>query len=216
MKNRYIELMDRTLTAYSYGHIVRYFDDVKKNGLTEHGFPRLTANIGILIANGRRDSLLPIFTEMMDFCCEQIPRVKAANDFSVKEIVFCIMALEKRGLMPEKTEYWRSCLKTVEPKKCYNVYANKPTDVRHNWACFTAVSEFMRQYIGLCDSAEFIDIQIPTQLVNFEENGMYRDPDEPMVYDTVTRVQLCNVLYFGYNGIHKAALEENLRKAVFA
>ena len=36
MKNRYIELMDRTLTAYSYEHILRYFDEVKKNGLTEH------------------------------------------------------------------------------------------------------------------------------------------------------------------------------------
>ena len=213
MKNRYIELMDRTLTAYSYEHIVRYFDDVKKNGLTEHGFPRLTANIGILIANGRRDNLLPIFTEMMDFCCEQIPRVKAANDFSVKEIVFCIMALEKRGLMPEKTEYWRSCLKTVEPIKCYNVYANKPTDVRHNWACFTAVSEFMRQYIGLCDSAEFIDIQIPTQLVNFEENGMYRDPNNPMVYDLVPRGLFAVMMSFGYNGKYAPEIDALLKKS---
>ena len=90
MKEKYIELMEKALSAYSDEHILRYFNDVKEKGLTEHGFPRLTANIGILIAHGRRRDLLPLFLEMMDFCCEQIPRCKAANDFSVREIVCCI------------------------------------------------------------------------------------------------------------------------------
>ena len=89
MKNKYLDLMERTLSAYTTEHILRYFDDVKRDGLTEHGFPRLTANIGILIANGRRCDLLPIFLQMMDFCCHAIPTVKAANDFSVREIVSC-------------------------------------------------------------------------------------------------------------------------------
>ena len=54
MKEKYIELMEKALSAYTDEHIQRYFNDVKTNGLTEHGFPRLTANIGILIAHGRR------------------------------------------------------------------------------------------------------------------------------------------------------------------
>ena len=49
MKERYILLMEKSLSAYTDAHILRYFNEVKTNGLTEHGFPRLTANIGILI-----------------------------------------------------------------------------------------------------------------------------------------------------------------------
>ena len=29
-----------------------------------------------------------------------------------------------------------------------------------NWALFSAVSEFMRQYIGIADTSRFVDIQI--------------------------------------------------------
>ena len=213
MKSRYIKLMDKTLSAYTFEHIIRYFDDVKRDGLTEHGFPRLTANIGILIANGLRLELTSTFISMMDFCCEQIPKVKAANDFSVKEIIFCIMALEKSGFDAEKIAYWKSCLKTIDNQKCYTVFAKKPTDVRHNWACFTAVSEYMRQYIGLCDSSEFIDIQIPTQLALFEENGMYRDPNNPMVYDLVPRGLLAILMNFGYNGKYAAEIDALLKKS---
>ena len=52
-KSYYLDLIEKTLSAYTTAHIDRYFDDVKRDGLKEHGFPRLTANIGILIANNR-------------------------------------------------------------------------------------------------------------------------------------------------------------------
>ena len=48
MKERYLKLMEKALSAYSYEQIVEYMDDVKSNGQREHGFPRLTSNIGIL------------------------------------------------------------------------------------------------------------------------------------------------------------------------
>ena len=95
MKEKYLELMSKALSAYSDEHIREYFDRVKVEGLTEHGFPRLTVNIGVLIAHGYRTDLIPLFIKMMDFCCEQIPKVKAANDFSVREIAFCLLELER-------------------------------------------------------------------------------------------------------------------------
>ena len=45
MKEKYIDLMEKALSAYTDEHILRYFGDVKTNGLKEHGFPRLTANM---------------------------------------------------------------------------------------------------------------------------------------------------------------------------
>ena len=79
MNDRYLRIMARSLSAYPDPHIRRYLNEVRSNGLTEHGFPRLTANIGILLSHGVRTDLAPLFREMMDLCCEQIPRVKAAN-----------------------------------------------------------------------------------------------------------------------------------------
>ena len=98
MNNIYLDLMAKTLSAYTDEHIIHYFGEVKKNGLTEHGFPRLTSNIGILIANGKRQELLLLFCEMMEFCCKSIPTVKAANDFSVREIICCIGELKKAAM----------------------------------------------------------------------------------------------------------------------
>ena len=113
-KAYYLDLMETTLSAYSMEHINRYFNQVKKEGLTEHGFPRLTANIGILLAHGKRQDLKDIFIQMMDFCCQQIPKVKAANDFSVKEIIFCLEELENSKVIPaEKMQEWKNLLKNT-------------------------------------------------------------------------------------------------------
>lgn len=217
-KTKYIDLMERTLEAYSYQYIEAYFKTVQKEGLTEHGFPRLTANIGILLSYGRKQELLPIFLQMMDFCCENIPRVKAANDFSVKEIVFCIMALENPDcknpgiVSAERIQSWKRQLESIEPHSCYNKYALKPEDVVHNWGLFTAVSEYMRTLTGLADTTEFIELQLASQMHWMDENGMYRDGDH-MVYDLVPRGLFSVLLHFGYQGKYYADIDRHLRKA---
>ena len=208
MKEKYISLMERALYAYSDEHIKRYFDDVQRNGLTEHGFPRLTANIGILIAHGRRVDLLPIFLQMMEFCCKTIPTVKAANDFSVREIINCLLAVEESGAVAiEDTQRWREYLKTIEPTSCYTQFATYPEEDIRNWALFTGVSEHFRQTAGLCDSSDFIDLQVESQLKFFDANGMYMDHKgsdvhHPLVYDLVSRALLAIVLNNGYRGKH--------------
>ena len=219
MKERYIELMEKALSAYSDEHIAGYFNDVKENGLTEHGFPRLTANIGILIAHGRRCDLLPIFLEMMEFCCRTIPAVKAANDFSVREIVCCLWEVEQSGVVAkEATERWRMYLAGIEPTACYRCFAVTPTDSVRNWALFTTVSEYFRQQAGLCDSSDFIDLQLAQQLQWLDENGMYMDEEksgnhQPILYDLVPRGLFSLLIDQGYRGKHYAAIEERLKKA---
>ncbi|MBQ8685205.1 MAG: hypothetical protein IJ514_03425 [Clostridia bacterium] len=219
MNTQYLDLMEKTLSAYTDEHIIRYFNDVKKDGLKEHGFPRLTANIGILIANGRRRDLLPLFCEMMELCCKTIPNVKAANDFSVREIICCLIEIEKNDIVDEKdVTRWKGYLSTIEPKTCYNRFAEKPTDAVRNWALFTGVSEYFRQSIGLCDSAEFIDIQIAAQLQWIDENGMYMDNDEeemrqPIMYDIVARGLFSLLLYAGYRGKYYTAIDGLLKKS---
>lgn len=219
MKKTTLDLMEKILSAYTDEHIKRYFDEVKQNGLTEHGFPRLTVNIGILIAHGVRLDLMPLFLEMMEFCCKTIPLVKATNDFSVREIICCIWELDRSGAVDSKDiARWKEYLTTIEPEKCYTQFAKKPTDPVRNWALFTCVSEFFRQSMGLCDSSEFIDVQIASQLQWIDENGMYMDNShsearQPIVYDLAPRVLFSVLLRAGYRGKYYSAIDNILRKA---
>ena len=219
MKEKYLVLMEKTLSAYSSEHILRYFQQVKTNGLTEHGFPRLTANIGVLIAHGRRTDLLPVFLEMMDFCCQTIPCVKAANDFSVREIVGCLLEIEKSGMVSkENTARWRKDLSAIHPASCYNVFASSLSDSVRNWALFTAVSEYFRLKAGIGGQMDFIELQLGQQLQWLDENGMYMDHPgdqnrQPMMYDLVPRGLFSLLLSQGYRGTCYAPMDAALKKA---
>jgi hypothetical protein len=108
-KTEYLDLMEQVVTAYSIEQIEDYIQRVRQRGVWEHGFPRLGANIGILIAHGRLLHLKGHFLEIMELCCRDIP-VSApecehrGNDFSVKEICWCLLELEKTmGIMPGTT-----------------------------------------------------------------------------------------------------------------
>ncbi|MGI6279643.1 MAG: hypothetical protein ACOYJS_03680 [Acutalibacteraceae bacterium] len=214
MKEVYIDIMERTLSAYSEERIRDYIQKVKTKGLTEHGFPRLTAGIGILICHGRRTQLLDTFIQMMDICCEQMPKVKANNDFTVREICCLLMLLQVKNIMDKALlDKWRDQISKFDPWKNYTCVAKSPDTPVNNWAAFSGVSEFFR---GLCcgiDTEKFVDWQISSQLLSFDENGMYKDPHNPMVYDGVARLLMCLLLKFGYNGKLKGQIEENLNKS---
>ena len=219
MKKRYIDLMEKALSAYSESDIVRYFDDVRQNGLTEHGFPRLTANIGILIAQGRRRELLPLFEAMMELCCASVPRVQAANDFSVRELVSCLLEIERAACLPANvTARWRGYLASIEPYSCYTRLAKSPSDYYRNWVLFSSASEIFRQNAGLCDSRELLDLQLLQQRQWLDENGMYcdnrhADGHQPMMYDLASRGLLSLILDQGYCGREREAIDAALKKA---
>ncbi len=221
MKEKYIELMEKALSAYTNEHIQRYFTEVKTHGLTEHGFPRLTANIGILIAHGRRKDLLSLFLEMMDLCCDMFlrPYVKAANEFSVREIVCCIKELEEAGTIDEGDILrWKQKISMIIPEACYNKVVEKETDRITNWAIFGAVSEYARVWFDLGENLDFIDRQLSCQLQWLDENGMYRDnmkelPHQPMMYDLVSRGLFALLLHFGYRGKYYEKMDACLKKA---
>ena len=216
MKETYISLMAKALSAYTDEHIKEYFERVKREGLTEHGFSRLTANIGVLIAHGERTDLLPLFCEMMEFCCKNMPHTKAANDFSVREILSCITALEEnKTLGASDIERFKDYMREITPKS-YNEYAKMPSDIVHNWAIFTAASEYMREHMCLGETTEFVDMQIAAELHYFDENGMYLEPHNPMVYDLVPRGVFALMLHYGYHGKYFDELDGFLRKSGLA
>ena len=219
-KSIYIDLMEKVLEAYTIEQIKSYTDSVATDGIKEHGFPRLTANIGILLANGIKTQYKDQFKKMMDLCCNgmatalELNGEKVANDFSVREIVSCLIEVENSGIFDKQTtDNWKKELAKINPYKAYTVVASSAFDKVNNFAAYSAASEQLRKYAGIGNNDEFIETHIATQLLSFDSKGMYRDPNEPMLYDFVTRLQLAVSLYYGYNGENRDALEQMLLKS---
>jgi len=219
MKEQYIAFMEWSLQAYSVEYIKNFFNDVKASKPVDHGFARLTANIGILISHGLRQDLLPLFREMMEHYCKAVLPTICGNEFSVREIVACIWELEANHIVSdEELQRWKAYLSNVQPTVIYNHFATKPTDTVRNWALFAAVSEFFRQKAGLCDSTDFYELQVEQQLQFMDENGMYRDNassvfHQPIIYDIVPRGLFSILLDEGYRGKNYATIDNYLKKA---
>ena len=220
MKQIYLDIMEKSLSAYTYDQIRGYISEVNQNGITEHGFPRLTVNMGILIVYKRRTELLDTFIEMMNICCEQIPKIIIGkphrcigNDFSIREICCCLMLLEKHKVIDEDIiNKWKNRIKTFIPETGYDVVVTD-NGFYPNWALFAAVSEYMR---GVCcdiDTSEFVDRQLPSQIANLDCNDMYQD-DPPYhnhtVYDIVPRFLIAFLLRAGYKGKYAERLKQVL------
>jgi len=214
-KELYLDIMEKSLAVYEKERILGFIEAVEKGGLTEHGFPRIGANIGILIAHGRCLDYYPIFERIMELCAHSIPRVYAANDFSVREVVCSLGLLEKHGGCDKKLiEKWKKEYAAIDPWKCYSMIAKTPETPIGNWAMFNAVSEYTRcRWCGIEDIS-FVEHEISSQLLSLDENGMYKDPACPMVYDIVPRFLMSALLCYGYEGRHKDAIEEALDKSI--
>ena len=219
MKGIYLDIMEKSLSAYTDRRIRDYIDEVKQDGLTEHGFPRLAANIGILIAHGRRTELTDTFIEIMDICCDQIPKRKAANDFSIREVCYCLMLMEdKQAIEQRLIDKWRIQLTNFDPWSFYNVVDDHSGRFVGNWALFATVSEYVRGVFCRTDTSEFVEWQLPCQLANIDEMGMYQDRclggnGNPVTYDIVPRFLFATLLSAGYRGKYQKEIEALLDKS---
>lgn len=213
-KTTYIDIMESAMQAYSPEHLARMRRDVLKDGLQEHGYPRVAANLGILIAHSRMTDRRAIWLDMMDDCLKGMPEGKPANDFSVKEIVFCLNEV-KDIVPPARYAYWIDRIKAIDPYLNYSCVARSPEQRVGNWALFNIASEQVRFAASLApdSTAAYIDKQLDAQINWFDENGMYRDPHEPLIYDLVSRVQLMVAKKFGYHGKYAGRLDAMLQTA---
>ena len=216
-KEEYLDLMEAAVSAYSDEHIARYIETVERDGVQEHGFPRLAANLGILLANGRISGKRELVRQMMAIGCREAakgPMKLEGNEFSVKELTLALAAIEKAGLFEKSvTDGWRADLKGVEPYRCYRCKPKVGANRANNWCVFGCASEQARLAFGAGGDAAFVEKYVSDQLRWFDANGMYRDPFQPAVYDLVTRLQFMAILDFGYDGPSRATLEELLDRA---
>ena len=220
-KVSYIDIMQKSVEAYSDSALVAYIEKVEKEGIKEHGFARLTANIGILLSQGRITEKRETFVRMMDICANQMPVAlknnngkSVGNDFSVKEISCCLYELERNNTFsPDQMRNWKESIRSMRAEDIYTVQPTLPSDKAYNWCVYGSASECARLMTGLGGDRLYADRYLDDQLRYFDGNGMYKDPDQPIVYDIVTRLQFMAALDFGYDGPVRERIEEELLKS---
>ena len=215
----YLDAMETAVGAYSDAHVMRYAEETEREGVQEHGFPRLTANLAVLVAHGRMTCRTAVLKRMMDVCFRDVgrkmPPKSGGNDFSVKELVLALQELERAGTFDKAvTDGWRRLMTAAVAARMYTVQPRVGNLKRaYNWSVFGAASEQARIFAGMGGDSEYVERYVSDQLRWFDANGMYRDPGQPMVYDMVTRLQFAAILRLGYDGPSRAALEAEFLKS---
>jgi hypothetical protein len=136
----------------------------------------------------------------------------AGSEFYAKELMLGYLALRDR-VDAATLALWKKCLGGFNPEANYAfVLAKRPAAELHNYTTFALAGEQFKKRYGIADNTDFIERHLATQLPRFTSFGMYRDPNNPMLYDVTGRMNLSLLIYFGYDGPQRAALEEMLRR----
>ena len=146
----------------------------------------------------------------------QVPEVLAALDFLESKGVDFDSLFQKDEADEKKLADLSeklADLAKVDAARCYTCLPPVGKDRAYNWCVFGCASEQARIAAGLGGDAAHVEKYVADQLRWFDSNGMYRDPNQPAVYDLVTRLQFMLLLHYGYDGPSRAKLEELLDRA---
>lgn len=134
------------------------------------------------------------------------------SEFYGKELMLGYLALRDRVDGPTR-ELWKKYLGGYNPDTSYDfVLGKRPVAELHNYTTFALAGEQFKKRCEIADNADFIERHLATQLVRFNRFGMYHDPVNPMTYDAVGRMNLSLLVFWGYDGPQRRALEELLRR----
>jgi hypothetical protein len=216
-KQHYLDLIELAFNGYD----LPAFHQASVEAETGHipdvqAYSRVTSITGILLANRRIPEHLQLWKSMMTACCEDLHchQGNLMVDFAVKEVMLSYFAM-KEGVDRETSTKWLGALQQIEPYRNYYYTNQTVTDKEklHNINIYNMVGEYFRERAGLTDTTAYFETHWPHQLTLFDENGMYRDPGNPILYDLTTRCQIQLLLGTGYQGPYREALDEQLRKA---
>lgn len=137
----------------------------------------------------------------MDRSVDEMHQYRTAHnhgEFFIQPVMLALELLE--GTAPKsKIEEWRRKISELDPYRLYpdNLH-RKQTCYNHNVVCLAG--EYLRAKNGLSADKEFFDRHLEHHTQYFNEYGMHRDPNVPMVYDEFSRQFLATILAEGYDG----------------
>ncbi|MDX1357621.1 MAG: hypothetical protein R3232_02195 [Clostridia bacterium] len=214
-KDDYLDVIELCVKAYDKKAIEDRLP--KTGGMVDdiHAYSRIAGGIAALLSNGRIPEYKDLWFSMMDALCNDFHRQAPPNtlDFALKETMLGFKAM-KPYVPKEKQVEWLTLLGKVDPETQYSNTEtfHKSWDHIRNWNIYAMAGSFLLETEGYTDTAGFFDKYWDHQFKYFDDNGMYMDPHNPILYDLTTRVQAQLIPGYGYKGKFADKLDENLKK----
>ena len=185
---------------------------------------RFVGALGGLISANRCIDLVDICAKSMDIACKNLfeasHKYVQGAPFYTKELMRGYLALKDK-IDVSRVKTWKKLLGDYNPEKNYGFYVPYYYKLQPKWRTpdrlsnsitFGLAGEGLKKKYGIADHSEWIEKYIEYQIENFTELGMYRDPNDPMTYDWVSRMNLSLLFYAGYDGRHAPFFDEILRR----
>jgi len=216
-KRSYIDILEKCLDAYSFRDLESRLPKTKDGMVDDlQAISRITCALGVMLAHGRKKEYKSLWVKMMDACCNDFYRRMPPNtlDFAVKEIMLSYKAMKDHVDEKKKSE-WLENLAKIDPYRNYSNVLREDTeaDRLYNWNVYNMAGEYLRETEGLTDTSGYFEKHWSHQLNYFDKNGMYMDPNNPILYDLTTRCHAQFITGFGYRGKYFEAIDTNLRRA---
>lgn len=215
--SRYLELAENIVRDAAKwqderGRIIDPYEKIETSTVTA----RYVGALGLLIMQGRCGDLTESCAKALTPALEDLFYKKTNwGEFITKEACMAYMAIKDK-VSQNLSEQWKHLLADYDPEQSYSrTFTNNPHDLQ-NFCTFAIAGEAIKKKLGLADNSVFMDRYIEQQLTLFDENGMYNDPNSPITYDIVSRMNLSLALWAGYRGKYFDQLSEMLKRGSLA
>jgi hypothetical protein len=173
-------------------------------GERQYSTPCFAATTAALVKFRGRADLLEPSCRALTYSLECLIRGNAScnnhGNFYTTQVVHAFSWL-KDIVEPSLAAKWKDMFALVKSETAYR-------QAFHNWSVVAYAGEVMRLEQGLGGNLEEIDANLDVQVPLVTELGMYVDPNGPLSYDLFSRLFFRMMLNHGYNGRHKAFLQD--------
>lgn len=218
-KEYYLDIIEVCVKAYDKKILEKRLPEQGELVDDIHAYSRIACGIAALLSNGRLPDYKDLWIRMMDALCNDFHQRIAPNhlDFAVKETMLSLKAMKDHTPMA-KQEEWLRLLGKIEHEKQFSCTVSNRGAWDHiaNWNIYAMAGAWLLESEGHTDTNEFFLTYWDHQFSLFDENGMYMDPNCPILYDLTTRVQAQLITGYGYKGPFYDKLDTNLRKGALS
>lgn len=172
---------------------------------------RTSVMIAYLVERGRRPELLDLWKRVSEKC---ISTLKNFDSSPEKNTGYIDMTLEELCisfmLMREHVkDEWIEEIRKITPQTHYAYIKKEQT---HNMMVYGLLGMYLRYKLTGEPYEEYFDIVMPWVLECFDENGMYNDFDNALLYDVTPRVRFHKLLWYGYDGKWAKQIDDALKR----
>jgi len=215
----YFDLIINSLVGYDLDYIEKEIDknnsEVFLNEYRRIVLVRIANILSFQIKNKVNLKYLDLLKKLLFVLISDLVSTKRAtgSDFEMIEIYFALTNI--KPLIKEQTyNEYITILRDLNPYECYEINCRKTSPEKQgNFVIYNMVGEYLRSLLTGFDAFEYINENWEIQKTKFDAYGMYKDPNNPILYDLSVRAHLALMLQLGYKGKLKKEFEDILIKS---